>query len=41
MVKRKVKTVRPSEMEMGIPVSISANRIPKIMAALIVHPPCR
>ncbi len=35
MVKRKVSTVRPSEIETGMPVSISANSSPKIRAALI------
>ncbi len=35
MVNRKVSTVRPSEIEIGMPVSIRANSSPKIRAALI------
>ena len=35
IVNRKVSTVRPSEIEIGMPVSIRANSSPKIRAALI------
>jgi hypothetical protein len=35
MVNRKVSTVRPSEIEMGMPVSISTSRMPKMIAAFI------
>jgi hypothetical protein len=35
IVNRKVRTVRPREIEIGMPVSMSANKRPKIRAALI------
>ena len=41
IVNRKVSTVRPSEIEIGMPVSISANSSPKIRAALITLLPAR
>jgi len=39
IVKRKVSTVRPSEIEIGMPVSIKASSKPKMMSALIACPP--
>ena len=39
IVNRKVSTVRPSEIEIGMPVSIKANRMTKISSALIASPP--
>jgi hypothetical protein len=36
MVKMNVSTVRPSEMEIGIPVSINAMSKPKMMAEFMV-----
>ena len=36
IVNRKVSTVRPSAIEIGMPVSISAISRPKMMAAVIV-----
>ena len=43
IVNRKVSTVRPSEMEMGIPVSMSTVRMPKMISAFIAcrSLPCR
>ena len=41
IVNRNVSTVRPSEIEIGIPVSIRANSSPKIRAALITPLPAR
>src|SRR5450631_3847945 len=38
IVNRKVSTVRPSEIEIGMPVSIKANSSTKIISALIVNP---
>ncbi len=39
MVKRKVSTVRPSAMEIGIPVSMRTSSSPKMMTALMIgHP---
>ena len=38
MVNRKVRTVRPSAIEIGMPVSMSATRRPKMMAAFIAPP---
>ncbi len=35
MVNTNVSTVRPSEIEIGMPVSISANSSPKMMAEVI------
>ena len=35
IVNRKVSTVRPSEIEIGMPVSIRPNSSPKMRAALI------
>ena len=40
MVNRKVRTVSPREMEMGIPVSIRATRMLKRTSELISTPPC-
>ena len=41
MVKRKVRTVRPREMEIGMPVSIKAKRTLKITRELMAYPPFR
>jgi hypothetical protein len=40
IVNRKVSTVSPSEMEMGMPVSIKAISSPKMMAAVTTSLPC-
>jgi hypothetical protein len=42
MVNRKVSTVRPSEIEIGMPVSIrTASRMPKMMSGVHFGPPCQ
>ena len=40
MVNRKLSTVRPREIEMGMPVSINTSRMPKMIAAFIDGLPC-
>ena len=40
IVNRKVSTVRPSEIEIGMPVSINAISSPKMMAAVMTCLPC-
>src|SRR5574343_708565 len=40
-VKRKLSTVRPSAIEIGMPVNMRTSRMPKIIKVLIWHPlPC-
>ena len=41
IVKRNVSTVRPSEIEIGIPVSIRAISRPKMTTPVMIAPPCR